>query len=108
MKRKWAPAVERSGLTPLTFHELRHSAAAILIDLGAHPVDVRDWLGHEDISTTLNVYGHRFPKRDSQLAAKLDDLYSAAHVLHGGSEPDGDEGGNVVLTREFRSREGGI
>lgn len=70
--RVWDPAVERGGLVPLTFHELRHTAAALMIDEGGDPLQVKRRLGHEDIRTTLNTYGHLFPDKEDDLVAALD------------------------------------
>jgi integrase len=53
--RVWKPSVERAALAPLTFHELRHTAAAFMIDDGADPYLVMRRLGHEDIRTTYNL-----------------------------------------------------
>ena len=80
LKRYWHPAVKRAGVGPLTPHELRHTAAALMIDQGANPVTVQRRLGHKDVTTTLQVYGHRFPEQDDLLTARLDDLRDAARV----------------------------
>jgi integrase len=73
-RRFWNPAVEASGLAPLTPHSLRHTAAALMIDQGANPVTVQRRLGHRDIRTTLQLYGHRFPEQDDILTARLEAL----------------------------------
>lgn len=57
------------------FHDLRHTCAAWLIESGAHPLAVMQYLGHEDIRTTMNVYGHMFPAGLDALAASLDAGY---------------------------------
>lgn len=82
LRRFWNPAVEASGLAPLTPHALRHTAAAIMIDEGADPLLVQRRLGHKHVSTTLSLYGHLFPERDEQLSDRLDARFRAAHVLH--------------------------
>jgi integrase len=56
--RFWVPAVQRAGFEQVTPHALRHTAAAIMIDQGADPLQVQKRLGHKDISTTLRIYGH--------------------------------------------------
>jgi integrase len=76
--RVWLPAVETSGLTPLTFHELRHTAAAFMINDGADPLQVKRRMGHEDIRTTFETYGHLFPDREDELVAALQERYRAA------------------------------
>jgi integrase len=48
--RVWLPAVESSGLGALTFHQLRHTAAAFMVDEGADPLQVKRRMGHEDIA----------------------------------------------------------
>ena len=45
-------------LTPLRFHDLRHSAVYVLRKGGCDAKDIQSWLGHSDVTTTLNVYGH--------------------------------------------------
>lgn len=49
--------MERSGLPPIRFHDLRHTTASLLATK-ASPKEVQDFLGHEDISTTMNIYTH--------------------------------------------------
>lgn len=70
--RVWEPAVEEAGLSPLTIHELRHTAAALMIDEGADSLQIKRRMGHEDIRTTLNIYGHLFPDREDELVEALD------------------------------------
>lgn len=66
-----------SPVAPSTrFHDLRHTCAAWLIEAGAHPLAVMQYLGHEDIRTTMNVYGHMFPAGLDALAASLDAGYA--------------------------------
>jgi integrase len=62
----------------VTPHALRHTAAAIMIDQGADPLQVQRRLGHKDISTTLRIYGHLFPERDEELTQRLDAAYRRA------------------------------
>ena len=71
-RRVWAPAVEAAGLDGLTFHQLRHTAATFMIDDGADPVQVKRRMGHENVQTTLNLYGHLFADREDELVAGLD------------------------------------
>ena len=46
------------GRPDMTFHALRHSTASMLFELGWHPKDIQDWLGHADFYTTMNIYTH--------------------------------------------------
>jgi integrase len=73
-RRQWTPAIERAGLTGLEIHELRHTAASLMINEGADPKLIQTQLGHSSISITYDIYGHLFPDRLDELAAKLDEL----------------------------------
>jgi integrase len=64
--RVWDKAVVQAGLEGLTFHELRHTCAALLIRHGADVLFVSRFLGHTDVRTTLNVYGHLFPRHGAE------------------------------------------
>lgn len=55
-------------------HDLRHTAAALAIRIGAHPKAIQARLGHASITTTLDRYGHLFPEMDEQIAVGLDEL----------------------------------
>jgi integrase len=74
-RRIFKPAV-RAALPPakhgLRFHDLRHTAASLLIAAGAHPKAVMERLGHSDIRITMNRYGHLLPSVDSALSEALD------------------------------------
>lgn len=57
--RVWSPAIERAGLGKKPrIHDARHSHVAALIARGTSLVVIQRRLGHEDISTTINTYGH--------------------------------------------------
>jgi integrase len=72
-RRVWQPACEATGID-LTPHELRHSAASMMIDNG-HPLDaVSKTLGHSSIAVTVDRYSHLYTDTAEELAARLDDL----------------------------------
>ncbi|MDX6699597.1 MAG: hypothetical protein QOE65_2994 [Solirubrobacteraceae bacterium] len=60
------------------FHDLRHTCASLAIEQGAHPKLIQARLGHENITTTLNEYGHLFPSVEAALADALDAGFRAA------------------------------
>jgi integrase len=76
--RVWTPAVERAQLQPLTYHCLRHTAAAFMIDDGADPLQLKRRMGHEDIRPSLDTYGHLFAQREDALVSALDRRRQAA------------------------------
>jgi integrase len=59
-------------LDGLVFHELRHTAAALAIAQGAHPLAIRERLGHSSITVTMDTYGGLFPRIDEEIAEGLD------------------------------------
>ena len=70
--RVWQPAVRRAGLVGLTIHQLRHTAAGLLIAEGAHAKVIQARLGHASIRTTMDVYGSVLPEVDQGAADLLD------------------------------------
>lgn len=69
--RKKAKAQE---LPQIRLHDLRHSHASLLIELGFSPLAIADRLGHESVQTTLNVYSHLYPNKQDELAQKLQEI----------------------------------
>jgi integrase len=70
-RREWLPAVRKSVGIPMRFHDLRHTHAALLIANNENPKVIQERLGHKDISTTLNVYGHLMPGLGKDAADRL-------------------------------------
>jgi integrase len=58
VQRSLYPLLERAGLPRLRFHDLRHSAATLLLARGVHPKVVSELLGHAQIGITLDLYSH--------------------------------------------------
>lgn len=42
----------------MRFHDLRHSCTSLLLANGVPLKQIQEWLGHSDISTTMNIYAH--------------------------------------------------
>jgi integrase len=81
MRRAFRPAV-KAALPPerqaLRFHDLRHTAASLLIGLGANPKQIQDRMGHSSITTTFDLYGHLFEGHDTALLDALDAAHEEA------------------------------
>lgn len=58
----------------IRLHDIRHSHASLLIEMGFSPLAVADRLGHEKVETTLNTYSHLFPHKRDEVAEKLQKL----------------------------------
>lgn len=67
----FAKVLKKNGLPYIRFHELRHSCASLLLNNGFTLKDVQEWMGHSDIQTTANIYGHIDATRKQGMADKL-------------------------------------
>jgi len=76
---KWFQAFrKRNSLPPLTFHQLRHTNASLLIAQGIDVTTVGKRLGHSTPATTMKIYAHALQRPDREAAAKLDSLFDKA------------------------------
>lgn len=75
-RRHLVPLLKKAGLPIIRFHDLRHTAATLLLSEGVHPKIVQERLGHSQISVTLDIYSHVLPSMQKDAAAKVDALFS--------------------------------
>ena len=66
--------LERAGLPRVRLHDFRHSNASLLINNGATPLHVSKWLGHSNVTMTLNTYSHLWKSELNTIARFIDDL----------------------------------
>jgi integrase len=70
-------------------HECRHTFASLLIDSGANPKAVQEYMGHSKIQTTFDVYGHLFPGSRDEVRERMDAyLATAEERLTGELDPE--------------------
>ena len=77
INRWWNVYRARVGFDGLKLHELRHTQATLLLGSGVPVLDVAARLGHDDVSVTLNTYGHAIPANDRAAADLLGALMAA-------------------------------
>ena len=65
-------------LRPIKLHEARHCAASYLIAAGLNPKQLSIYIGHSDIRTTYNRYGHLMPADEAQARKQLDAFFERA------------------------------
>ena len=67
-QRSLAPLLEKAGLSPITFHDLRHTCASLLFQKNVHPKFVQELLGHSSVAITLDTYSHMLPGMGGEAA----------------------------------------
>ena len=63
-----------SGVKQIRIHDLRHSHASLLVELGFSPLLIAERLGHERVQTTMDVYSHLYPNKQKEVAARLNEI----------------------------------
>jgi integrase len=66
-----------AGLSTIRFHDMRHTAATILLSRGVYVKLVSELLGHATIVLTLDTYSHLIPAMHGDAAAAMDAVFSA-------------------------------
>jgi integrase len=62
-------------LPRLRFHDLRHSAASLLIASGIELAEVSMLLGHSDLRVTMDFYAHLQKQTASRAARRMDAIF---------------------------------
>jgi integrase len=74
------PEKRRKLLPRVRFHDLRHSAATLLLVQGVHPRFVMDLLGHSFIAVTMNIYSHVLDPMKQEIARQTDEVFKPVAV----------------------------
>ncbi len=64
----------KNNITPIRFHDLRHTHATLLLALGVDIKTISKRLGHSSIVTTLNIYTHVLESLDKSAVNQLEEL----------------------------------
>ncbi|MDP2727158.1 MAG: site-specific integrase [Dehalococcoidia bacterium] len=72
LRRSFCPLLEKAGLPHIRFHDLRHSAATLLLSQGINPKVIQEMLGHSSITLTLDVYSHLLPTMQREAVDAMD------------------------------------
>ncbi|MDU5080289.1 site-specific integrase [uncultured Tissierella sp.] len=81
LKKEIERCCKLSGVKEIRVHDLRHSHASLLIELGYDILLISERLGHENVETTWNTYGHLYPNKQVKLASHLNDLQNSITVV---------------------------
>ena len=66
--------MKRAGLGHLRFHDLRHTAATLMLAGGVHPKVASEMLGHSTVAITLNLYSHVTRTMGRQAARTMEEI----------------------------------
>jgi integrase len=76
--RQFLSVIKAAGLPRIRFHDLRHTAATLLLELGISAKVVSEMLRHTSLSMTLDTYSHVTPTMQRKAAAKIQSVFEPA------------------------------
>jgi integrase len=83
MYRDFKKFLQEASLPDLRFHDLRYTAASLMLNHGIPSIIVFRRLGHSKVSAILDIYGHLIPEMQQEAADLMDELISTIPVeLH--------------------------
>ena len=74
VRQRWIKAITAADLPVIRFHDIRHVFPSLLAILNENPATIKGLMGHEDISTTMNIYTEA---SGTEQKKALDKLYAA-------------------------------
>jgi integrase len=82
LHRSFRASLRNAGLPlTVTFHQLRHTYASLLIEAGESPTVVAARLGHKNATETLQTYSHLWPSSEDQTRLVLSRAFQSADSL---------------------------
>ncbi len=78
VRRTLVALLQKCGLPPMRFHDLRHTCASLLLAQGTDPRTIMETLGHSQIALTLNTYSHVLPSLQRDAADKMQKMFESA------------------------------
>ena len=76
--KRFKKLLEQHHLPVIRFHDLRHSCASVLYEMGYDLKDIKEWLGHSDIKMTGNLYAHLGFRQKQDIAMSFEANFSSA------------------------------
>jgi len=87
LRRSFRKLLQFTGLPKIRFHDLRHTAATLMLNYGTPIPVVSQRLGHSRTSLTMDTYAHAIPSKQAEAAELMEQLmtpisFPTAHELH--------------------------
>ena len=80
LSKEFRILAEQAGLPRIRFHDLRHTAASMMLNHGIPVIIVSRILGHSKPSITMDIYGHLIPGMQDQAASLMDQITTVVRV----------------------------
>ncbi|TAK14592.1 MAG: site-specific integrase [Anaerolineae bacterium] len=80
LRRSFRKILETPGLPKIRFHDLRHTAASMMLNIGISVAVVSRILGHSKVSITMDIYWHLIPDQLDDAGEAMDDLMSPVDI----------------------------
>jgi integrase len=78
--KRFKRILKESGLPDIRLHDLRHTAASLILNNGIPVIIVSKRLGHSQPSITMDVYGHLIPGKQQEAASLMDQLMAPIQI----------------------------
>lgn len=75
-QRQFRRLLVQADVPAIRFHDLRHTAATLLLIKGVHPKVVADMLGHSSVAVTLDIYSHVLQGLQQQAVTALNEVFA--------------------------------
>lgn len=75
-RQSFKPLLKRAELPDIRFHDMRNTHAKLILSQGVHPKVVQEWLGHSQISVTMDTYSHVLVTMQREVVSLLDRLWT--------------------------------
>ncbi len=85
LRKDWEPIRSAAGVPDARFHDLRHTAASLLLIEGVHPKVVSEMLGHASVRLTLDTYSHLIPTLQATAADAFDRMLQGGRKAKSGA-----------------------
>ncbi len=78
LERHFKKLLSAAGLPAMRIHDLRHSAATLLLKMGVPMKVIQEILGHSSFAVTANTYSHVLMEMQDSAMDKMDGLFLSA------------------------------
>jgi integrase len=87
LTKSFKALLRQAKLPDIRIHDLRHTAATLLLTQGVNPRVVMETLGHSQISLTLNTYSHVLPDLQREAADRMSALLAGDYPMRSDGRP---------------------